>query len=241
MRVAFTLIELLVVIAIVAILAGMLLPAINAVRNATRQAQCASNLRQVGIGVQGYALDNDGFVMLGQNFDGTSWRETLLTAVDATASSKLLSCPGVPARSGSMHFGAQFNLFAMAGRIPVPPATTTGGWRAKPGHVNELRANGVLIFDTKQNQAGGNSSALPTEQEAMWDWYTGNADDLKGLLGAPDASETTWEKRASYRHPGKRCGILWGDGRASSTPWRELRRGDFRCRKNGRKQSWEPN
>ena len=50
-RGAFTLVELLVVIAIIGILIALLLPAIQAAREAARQAQCANNLRQIGLGV----------------------------------------------------------------------------------------------------------------------------------------------------------------------------------------------
>lgn len=63
---AFSLIESLVVVSIIAILAAILLPAISMVRASAQTAQCASNMRQIGLAFHTYATEQEGFIPYAQ-------------------------------------------------------------------------------------------------------------------------------------------------------------------------------
>jgi prepilin-type N-terminal cleavage/methylation domain-containing protein/prepilin-type processing-associated H-X9-DG protein len=82
-RQAFTLIELLVVISIIAVLAALLLPAINLARSSARTIQCLSSMRQVGMGMQGYADDNAGRLPRIKTADNVHWQELVSPSVEA--------------------------------------------------------------------------------------------------------------------------------------------------------------
>ena len=102
---AFTLIELLVVIAIIAILAAMLLPALSSAKQRAWTTSCASNLRQVGIGLRMFADDNEELypesgtdihwgtvdAVPPQGSGKAGWMEQIITY---TATTNVYRCPG---------------------------------------------------------------------------------------------------------------------------------------------------
>ena len=89
---SFTLIELLVVIAIIAILAGMLLPALNMARERGRNAVCKSNVKQLSVIMFMYADDHNGVFAPRNKPSGTVWL-TYWKRYNYLTNAKYLICP----------------------------------------------------------------------------------------------------------------------------------------------------
>jgi len=147
----FTLIELLVVIAVIAILAGLLLPALAGARSRGQRVACLSNLRQVALGFRLWADDQEGkFPWQLEPIDGgtrtltEAWRHFSVIS-NEISTPHVLHCPRDRTRRWAEHFGTGLNGLQTLTNGAVSIAVGTEARADRP--FMHIVADGNLLGD----------------------------------------------------------------------------------------------
>ncbi|MFM8273386.1 MAG: DUF1559 domain-containing protein [Gemmata sp.] len=202
----FTLIELLVVIATIAILIGLLLPAVQKVRTAAARAQCSNNLKQQVLGLHAYAGDNERFppAFGGPDFNASwSWSAYQLPYVEQSALGKQLGVGpttrfggGLPVVTAAdvQNNASQTRLKVF--RCPADPAPDVNPDRQNHGTSNYHAVCGPTAFPVAQLNADYGGVMYINSRTRVLDVTDGTSNTL--LVG-----------ECIYDAPAQRRAALW--------------------------------
>ncbi|MCW3062124.1 MAG: prepilin-type N-terminal cleavage/methylation domain [Capsulimonas sp.] len=185
-RSGFTLIELLVVIAIIAILAAILFPVFAKAREKARQISCASNLKQLSIGMLQYTQDNDETFPLGNalfdGYDGVGWGGRIHTYLK---SADVYKCPDDATDrvgpGGSTNVSYAFNrslTFANGSAYPGPK-----------GHIAQLNSPSKTVMLTEIRNCWAAVFPIPgTTYSYENEYYTASLNGVWNTQGNANGS-----------------------------------------------------